>query len=78
MKLTVKAGTMSLNLVVPSAANLKIEWFHVTKSQKSRASIAPFSKLSGSMEPLELPLTPALTVVLVYHLCKLQIESDSK
>ena len=52
---------MNLNLVVPTVANLKIEWFHFTKSQKFSGSIVPFSKSSGSTEPLEPPLTPALT-----------------
>ena len=35
---------MSLNLVVPSVVNLKIDWFHWTKYQKSSSSIEPFSK----------------------------------
>ena len=65
---------MSLNLVVPTVANLKIEWFRFTKSQKSSGSIAPLSKLSGSTEPLEPPLTPALRFFyalqyLLAHLC---------
>ena len=36
---------MSLNLVVPTVANLETEWFHFTKSQKSSGSIATFSKI---------------------------------
>ena len=35
---------MSLNPVVPKEANLKIDWFHFIKIQKSNGSIAPFSK----------------------------------
>ena len=62
-----RAGAMNLNLVVPTVANLKIEWFHFTKSQKSSGSIAPFSKLSGSTEPLEPPLKPALQNKKFYH-----------
>ena len=36
---------MSLNPVVLKVANLKIDWFHCIKSQKSSGSIAPFSKI---------------------------------
>ena len=36
---------MSLNLVVPILAYLKIDWFHRAKSQKSSGSIVPFSKI---------------------------------
>ena len=36
---------MSLNLVVPTLAKLKIDWFHCTKSQKSSGSIVAFSKV---------------------------------
>ena len=36
---------MSLNLVVPTLAYLKIEWFHCTKFQKSSGSIVSFSKV---------------------------------
>ena len=77
MKLTVKAGTMSLNLVVPSAANLKIEWFHVTKSQKSSGFITPFSKIewfhgtTGTTSNAGPDSCPSVSF-------KLQIESDSK
>ena len=59
---------MSLNLVVQIVANLKIEWFHFTKSQKSSGSIASFSKLSGSTEPLEPPLTLTLNINVNFQL----------
>ena len=40
-----RAGAMSLNPVVPKVANIRIDWFHCIKSQKSSGSIAPFSKI---------------------------------
>ena len=43
--MTLRAGAMSLNQVVPNVANSKIGWFHSIKSQKSSGSIAPFSKI---------------------------------
>ena len=36
---------MSLNPVVTKVTNLKIDWFHCIKSQKSSGSIEPFSKI---------------------------------
>ena len=49
------------SIMVPTVANLKIDWFHCTKSQKDFWFHCTFlKKMSGSMEPLELPLTPAL------------------
>ena len=39
-----RAGTLRLNLVVPSMLKLEIHWFHCTSSQKSSASIEHISK----------------------------------
>ena len=44
------SNTVCLNLVVPSMSKLEMDWFHCTS----------FKKSSGSMEPLEPLLTPAL------------------
>jgi len=44
MALFGRTGALSLNLLVPKEANLKIDWFHCVKIQKSNGSIAPFSK----------------------------------
>ena len=36
---------MSLNIMVPTVANLKVDWFHCAKPQKSGGSITSFSKI---------------------------------